>query len=217
MFVMPPVSHRLYLRASLRSARSDGHGTGPGCDPRSISFLRTTCRRTIHCSTPETINRRAGRSASVRPRAGDFSRTCSIKDFSTKTSRARSYSTGLSRISRLRGEPLRILNLPCPDVFQRRSKATTSRRRVSFSYETVTDPISKKRDGWLVRCRQQNSCPKIMHWDSGTEPWQGRNWLVVTDPSTKKDAPIPDNVRLYYFTGTQHRPTDEPDRGMCQH
>ena len=37
-----------------------------------------------------------------------------------------------------------------------------------FTYETLTDPISKKRDGWLVRCRQQNSCPKIMHWDSGT-------------------------------------------------
>ena len=55
-----------------------------------------------------------------------------------------------------------------------------------------------------------------MHWDSGTEPWQGRNWLVVTDPSTKKDVPIPDNVRLYYFTGTQHGPTDKPERGMCQ-
>lgn len=85
-----------------------------------------------------------------------------------------------------------------------------------FTYETLTDPISKKRDGWLMRCRQQNSCPKIMHWDSGTEPWQGRNWLVVTDPSTKKDVPIPDNVRLYYFTGTQHGPADKPERGMCQ-
>ena len=85
-----------------------------------------------------------------------------------------------------------------------------------FTYETMTDPLSKKRDGWLLRCRQQNSCPKIMHWDSGTESWQGRNWLVVTDPSTKIDAPIPDNVRLYYFTGTQHGPTDKPERGMCQ-
>jgi hypothetical protein len=55
-----------------------------------------------------------------------------------------------------------------------------------------------------------------MHWDSGTESWQGRNWLVVTDPLTKKDAPIPDNVRLYYFASTQHGPTDKPERGMCQ-
>ncbi len=85
-----------------------------------------------------------------------------------------------------------------------------------FTYETLTDPITHKRDGWLVRCRQQKACPKIMHWDSGTESWQGRNWLVVTDPKTMKDAPIPENVRLYYFAGTQHGPTDKPDRGMCQ-
>ena len=85
-----------------------------------------------------------------------------------------------------------------------------------FTYETLTDPISKKTDGWLLRCRQQKACPKIMHWDSGTESWQGRNSLVVGDPLAKKDAPIPDNVRLYYFASTQHGPTDKPARGTCQ-
>ncbi len=85
-----------------------------------------------------------------------------------------------------------------------------------FTYETLTDPISGKKDGWLLRCRQQKACPKIMHWDSGTESWQGRNSLVVGDPLGKKDVPVPDNVRLYYFAGTQHGPTDKPERGMCQ-
>jgi len=85
-----------------------------------------------------------------------------------------------------------------------------------FTYETLTDPISGKKDGWQARCRQQKACPKIMHWDSGTESWQGRNSLVVGDPLAKKDVPIPDNVRLYYFTGTQHGPADKPGRGMCQ-
>ena len=85
-----------------------------------------------------------------------------------------------------------------------------------FTYETLSDPISGKKDGWQARCRQQKACPKIMHWDSGTESWQGRNSLVVGDPLAKKDVPIPDNVRLYYFTGTQHGPTDKPERGMCQ-
>jgi len=85
-----------------------------------------------------------------------------------------------------------------------------------FTYETLTDPISKKSDGWLARCRQQKACPKIMHWDSGTESWQGRNSLVVGDPLGKKDVPIPDNVRLYYFSSTQHGPTDRPERGICQ-
>jgi hypothetical protein len=85
-----------------------------------------------------------------------------------------------------------------------------------FTYETLTDPITKKTDGWLKRCRQQKACPKIMHWDSGTESWQGRNSLVVGDPLGKKDVPIPDNVRLYYFASTQHGPTDKPARGICQ-
>lgn len=85
-----------------------------------------------------------------------------------------------------------------------------------FTYETLLDPISKKKDGWLVRCREQQACPKIMHWDSGTESWQGRNSLVVTDPLGKKDLPIPENVRLYYFSSTQHGPVDSPARGMCQ-
>jgi hypothetical protein len=85
-----------------------------------------------------------------------------------------------------------------------------------FTYETLTDPISKKTDGWLARCRQQKACPKIMHWDSGTESWQGRNSLVVGDSLAKKDVPIPDNVRLYYFSSTQHGPAEKPDRGICQ-
>lgn len=85
-----------------------------------------------------------------------------------------------------------------------------------FTYETITDPVSKKTDGLLVRCRRQNACPKIMHWDSGTEPWQGRNSLVITDPLAKSEVPIPANVRLYYFSATQHGPAEKPSRGMCQ-
>jgi hypothetical protein len=85
-----------------------------------------------------------------------------------------------------------------------------------FTYEILSDPISKKKDGWLARCREQQACPKIMHWDSGTESWQGRNSLVVTDPLGKKDLPIPENVRLYYFSSTQHGPVETPARGTCQ-
>jgi hypothetical protein len=85
-----------------------------------------------------------------------------------------------------------------------------------FTYETLTDPITKKTDGWLLRCRQQKTCPKIMHWDSGTESWQGRNSLVVGDRLGKKDVPIPDNVRLYYFASTQHGPAEKPARSICQ-
>ena len=86
-----------------------------------------------------------------------------------------------------------------------------------FTYETLTDPVSGRTDGILARCRAQDACPKIMHWDSGTEPWGARASLVRTDPLGKTDARIPDNVRLYYFAGTQHVPAGpSSDGGICQ-
>lgn len=85
------------------------------------------------------------------------------------------------------------------------------------TYATIYDPISKKRDGWLARCTNQDACPKVMHWDSGHEAWGGgRNSLVVADGLGKSDLPVPENVRLYYFASTQHVPTLKPDYGICK-
>lgn len=87
-----------------------------------------------------------------------------------------------------------------------------------FTYETLTDPVSGRTDGLLARCRAQGVCPKIMHWDSGTEPWGARASLVRTDPLGKTDVRIPDNVRLYYFAGTQHVPAvTSTDAAICQY
>ena len=86
-----------------------------------------------------------------------------------------------------------------------------------FTYEKLTDPVSGRTDGLLERCRAQGVCPKIMHWDSGTEPWGARASLVRTDPLGKTDVSIPANVRLYYFAGTQHVPAGAAaDGGICQ-
>jgi len=85
------------------------------------------------------------------------------------------------------------------------------------TYATIHDPISKKRDGWLARCTAQRACPKVMHMDSGTEAWGGRNSLVVSDSDGKSDLPVPENVRLYYFASTQHNPAAKPDYGICNH
>ncbi len=79
-----------------------------------------------------------------------------------------------------------------------------------FTYEVIRDPVSGRSDGVLARCRAQKACPKIMHWDSGTEPWTARNSLVITDTLGKSDVTVPDNVRLYYFAGTQHVPAAQP-------
>ena len=86
-----------------------------------------------------------------------------------------------------------------------------------FTYATLTDPVSAKAGGWLAKCAKQKACPKVFHMDSGTEAWGARNSLVVADAEGKRDVPVPDNVRLYYFTGTQHGPVAKPSRGgMCK-
>jgi hypothetical protein len=86
-----------------------------------------------------------------------------------------------------------------------------------FTYATLKDPVSGNTDGWLDRCTTQKACPKVFHMDSGTEAWGARNSLVVTDAEGKTDLTIPANVRVYYFSGTQHGPTAKPSsNGMCK-
>lgn len=85
-----------------------------------------------------------------------------------------------------------------------------------FTYATLTDPITGKTDGVLAKCTAQNACPKIMHWDSGLEFWSARSSLVATDPKGTSDVTIPDNVRLYVFSSTQHGPAASPAKGICQ-
>ncbi|HKA44295.1 MAG TPA: alpha/beta hydrolase domain-containing protein [Burkholderiales bacterium] len=84
------------------------------------------------------------------------------------------------------------------------------------SYATVTDPVSNRADGWLMRCTKQKACPKVMHWDSGIEAWAARNSLVATDGLGRSEVPVPENVRLYYFSSAQHVPAAKPDYGICK-
>ncbi len=85
-----------------------------------------------------------------------------------------------------------------------------------FTYATLADPVTGRSDGVLARCTAQSACPKVMHWDSGLEFWSARSSLVATDPKGGADAPIPDNVRLYVFSSTQHGPAATPAKGICQ-
>lgn len=84
-----------------------------------------------------------------------------------------------------------------------------------FTYETRFDSISGKTDGLLSRCLASDTCPKIIHTDTGTEPWGARASLVVTDEAGN-DIPLPRNVRAYLLSSTQHGPALTPDLGICQ-
>ena len=72
-----------------------------------------------------------------------------------------------------------------------------------FMYGVMTDPLTGKRDGILAKCLASNTCPNIIHTDTGTEDRNARASLVVTD-TTGKDIDLPANVRVFNFSSTPH-------------
>ncbi len=72
-----------------------------------------------------------------------------------------------------------------------------------FTYATLTDSVTGKRDGVLARCEAAGNCPKVMHVDSSTEFFQGRSSLIVTD-TAGEPLDLPENVRAYLISSTPH-------------
>jgi hypothetical protein len=85
-----------------------------------------------------------------------------------------------------------------------------------FSYGVTTDPVSKQTDGIFARCQLSRTCPKLMHIDSNVEFWQARASLVVTN-GVDKDIALPQDVRAYLVSSTQHVPVREPTVGFCKY
>lgn len=79
--------------------------------------------------------------------------------------------------------------------------------RFPFAYETQTDPLSGLTEGILERSLKSKTAPLVMHTQSSSEYWNRSGSLVHTDPLGNNDATIPDEVRLYFFGGTQHGPS----------
>jgi len=87
-----------------------------------------------------------------------------------------------------------------------------------FTYGDSLDPISQRTDGILHRVAAENAelLPKIMHTQGSGEYWHRSGSLVHTDPLGRRDAKIPENVRIYAFGGTQHSAAaDPPERGIA--
>ena len=79
--------------------------------------------------------------------------------------------------------------------------------RFPFAYGTQTDPLSGLTEGILDRSVSSGTAPLVMHTQSSSEYWNRSGSLVHTDPLGNNDAEIPENVRLYFFGGTQHGPS----------
>jgi hypothetical protein len=72
-----------------------------------------------------------------------------------------------------------------------------------FTYPVMDDTLSGKRDGILLRCSLSNTCPKIIQADSEFEFWGSQASLLTTD-TQGNPIEMPDNVRLFMFSGTPH-------------
>ncbi|HBC79634.1 MAG TPA: hypothetical protein DEO60_03910 [Bacteroidales bacterium] len=81
-----------------------------------------------------------------------------------------------------------------------------------FSWDNESDQISGITGGILEKCISNGTCPRIMQTLSSSEYWQLRASLTTTDSYGTRDLQIPDNVRIYLFSGTQHSPAGSADQ-----
>lgn len=84
-----------------------------------------------------------------------------------------------------------------------------------FGYATLTDPLSGRTDGLLMKCAELKTCPKVFQYDSPIEFGGARAALTVTD-GVGHDVAIPDNVRMFYAPGTSHSPIAVADAALAQ-
>jgi hypothetical protein len=72
-----------------------------------------------------------------------------------------------------------------------------------FTYQTLYDPLSGRRDGLMLRCRLNATCPRIIQTDSEHEWWASRASLLVTDLAGSH-LDLPPDVRAYMIAGSPH-------------
>jgi hypothetical protein len=72
-----------------------------------------------------------------------------------------------------------------------------------FTYQTLVDRLSGRRDGLMARCRLNATCPRIIQTDSEHEWWASRASLLVTDLQGNH-LDLPSDVRAYMIAGTPH-------------
>jgi len=70
--------------------------------------------------------------------------------------------------------------------------------------------------GLLDSCQKTRTCPKIIQLSSSAEYWNSGMSLGTTDALGRQDMEIPENVRIYLFSSTQHAPASKPVAGICR-
>ena len=73
-----------------------------------------------------------------------------------------------------------------------------------FSDIEQTDPETGLADGLLSRLAGQGPLPKVMYTYTSSEYWAGHGSLPHTTIAGDQDFELPEEVRIYAFSGTQH-------------
>ena len=90
-----------------------------------------------------------------------------------------------------------------------------------FTYARQTDPLTLRTQGLFDRCRATQTCPRLFHFATALEMWEGRQSLGLTDPLGMHDVADPPEARTFIMASTQHGaaalplPTRAPF-GNCQ-
>jgi hypothetical protein len=75
-----------------------------------------------------------------------------------------------------------------------------------FAFEATPDPSTEENRGLLDRTRKDGSMPKVIHSNSGMEYWWSGASLGHTTVDGARDFDPPEDVRMYYLSGSQHGP-----------
>jgi hypothetical protein len=73
-----------------------------------------------------------------------------------------------------------------------------------FADLPLVDPTIARKQGLLDRATAQKVQPRIFYTNTSYEYWSRAASLIHTTPDGAADAPVPDNVRIYHYTGLQH-------------
>jgi len=85
-----------------------------------------------------------------------------------------------------------------------------------FSYAETKDHFTSITDSLLKKCQQSGTCPKIIHTDTESEIWSSGASLTVTNTIGTQDLQMPENVRIYLYTGAKHGSGGSTDPGYGQ-
>lgn len=79
-----------------------------------------------------------------------------------------------------------------------------------FADDAQTDPLTGQTGGLLDRQRQHGGVPRIIYTDTSSEYWRGDASLTHTDLASGGDREVPNGIRRYLFSSTQHGAGEVP-------